>query len=393
MGHMVDRAAASIDSDLKLVCNARLVQIDPLLGVDRYCVLQVLSSPKKKEFYCFQRSGDTGTEGEKHSDGPHSRAVAEERFRSLFKERTGREWGSMKPGDAAVPGMMWLQQQSSGAETARWEYYINDGVDGKVLGWYPYTKEASAEVEDIFAQHGANKSGARTSTRIVKSGYFSYSINFDAFTQTNRKTNKMRPIRRIVDSPEAGKVISESSMKRPMRPRKTKKKTLVMKAVLKKKNVMKKKKKTMKKKAMRVSKIAHGRYMYSQVFSGAKEKTPGGLKKTDIMLNKRGKVVSKRKSARGKVSYRNISAWHKAFMQARKVLGIDGFQPVKKGTEFYIKTREFYDADPNKVKPLRKSSTKNLDKVSKDVAPPRRAASKSLEEQKQGIKRKASQLS
>merc|ERR1712227_1125049 len=94
-----------------------------------------------------------------------------------------------------------------------WEYYIDDGVDGKKDGWYPYTEEASAQVEDIFAQHGANKSGARTSTRFVKSGHFSYSINFDAFTQTNSKTKRTRPIRRI-DGATESKMMKTIPMKR-----------------------------------------------------------------------------------------------------------------------------------------------------------------------------------
>merc|ERR1712137_55501 len=323
--------------------------------------------------------------------------------------------GSVKPGDVGVPGKMWWQLQSSGADKACWEYYIDDGVDGKKDGWYPYTKEASAQVEDIFAQHGANKSGARTSTRFVKSGHFSYSINFDAFTQTNSKTNKTRPIRRVDGSAELGtmktipmkhKEMKKLIGKKPLAIKKgltikkvLKKKQAMMKKVMKKKKAMKKKKKAMrKKKATRVSKIARGRYRMVKVFKGLKEKTSGGLKKDDVMLNKRGKVVSKRRSARAKIQYKNISGWHKAFMQARKVLGITGFLPVKKGTQLYIKTREFYDADSNKGEPLDKSGSKDPPRktASKSLARAkslRAASSKNLDAPKRGLKRKASQIS
>ena len=44
----------------------------------------------------------------------------------------------------------------------------------------------------------------------------------------------------------------------------------------------------------RVSKVAKGKRAKSSVFRGTKEKTAGGLKKSDLMRNKRGKVVSRK---------------------------------------------------------------------------------------------------
>lgn len=44
---------------------------------------------------------------------------------------------------------------------------------------------------------------------------------------------------------------------------------------------------------------------YRQVWEGRAAKTKGGLTKKDLMLNKEGKIVSKRASAAGKAAYRS----------------------------------------------------------------------------------------
>ena len=62
--------------------------------------------------------------------------------------------------------------------------------------------------------------------------------------------------------------------------------------------------------------------------SGKRTKTNGGLKKAALTTNKRGTIVSKKRSAMGKRIYRKngLSKWTKAFMQARKDLKIKGFR-------------------------------------------------------------------
>jgi hypothetical protein len=76
------------------------------------------------------------------------------------------------------------------------------------------------------------------------------------------------------------------------------------------------------------SKIAKGKLAKASVFRGTKEKTSGGLTKTNLTKNKRGKIVSKKSHSAGQKAYKNISAWTKACQQARKKLGIKGFCPV-----------------------------------------------------------------
>merc|ERR1712096_65686 len=77
-------------------------------------------------------------------------------------------------------------------------------------------------------------------------------------------------------------------------------------------------KKAMKKKS--VSKIARGRLSKVMVLRGSKAETVGGLKASDLTKNKHGRVVSKKRSAKGKKS-----GWIAAVGQARKALKLKGF--------------------------------------------------------------------
>merc|ERR1712093_896271 len=88
--------------------------------------------------------------------------------------------------------------------------------------------------------------------------------------------------------------------------------------------------------------IAKGKMAKSVVFRGTKAKTIGGLKKTDLVKNKSGKIVSRKQSANGKKAFKNIKGWTVAVSKARKFLKIKGFLAVKKGSPLYNKAREFY---------------------------------------------------
>ena len=81
-----------------------------------------------------------------------------------------------------------------------------------------------------------------------------------------------------------------------------------------------------------------------QVWNGTRQKNKSGLTKSDFMLNKNGRLVSKKQHARGRKQFKNIRGWINAVSKARKALGITGFCAVKKGTPLYIKAREFYCA-------------------------------------------------
>ena len=95
-------------------------------------------------------------------------------------------------------------------------------------------------------------------------------------------------------------------------------------------------------KAKKVSVIAKGKRARAVVFRGNKEKTIGGLQKTDLMKSETGKVVSKKAHAKGKKAYAHIKGWTLAVQKARKALGVKGFQAVKKGSPLYTKAKEIY---------------------------------------------------
>merc|ERR1712173_133240 len=85
----------------------------------------------------------------------------------------------------------------------------------------------------------------------------------------------------------------------------------------------------------------------AQVFNGTKQKVKTtGQTKSDLMKNKRGKIVSKKANAAGKKVYKRngLGKWTKAFMQARKNLGLKGFVACKKGTKFYKEAMRLYKA-------------------------------------------------
>merc|ERR1719171_3331514 len=123
---------------------------------------------------------------------------------------------------------------------------------------------------------------------------------------------------------KAMKVMKKKAAMKAMKAMKVMKKKAAMKAM-----------KAMKKKA--VSKIAKGRMAKAMVFRGSKEKTQSGLKSTDLIKNKYGKIVSKKASAA-----RKKSPWIQAIAKARKALKITGFSAIKKGSPLYLKAKEIY---------------------------------------------------
>ena len=74
--------------------------------------------------------------------------------------------------------------------------------------------------------------------------------------------------------------------------------------------------------------VATGSYAKAVVFAGRKEKTPQNQTKSDLMKNRKGKVVSKAASAAGEQKKKYLYEWSRAVQRARHDLGIVGFCPV-----------------------------------------------------------------
>ena len=82
-----------------------------------------------------------------------------------------------------------------------------------------------------------------------------------------------------------------------------------------------------------------------RVWSGTCDKTKGGLTKKDLMVNKRGKVVSKKanKSATKNFKSNGLHKWTAACQKARSELGLTGFVACKKGSAFYKLAKQYYN--------------------------------------------------
>merc|ERR1719510_2468720 len=105
--------------------------------------------------------------------------------------------------------------------------------------------------------------------------------------------------------------------------------------------------KVMKVKVMKVSKIAKGTRARAVVFLGKKEKTGSGLKKSDLVKSKSGRIVPKKKSATAKKLFQGSKAqkWIKACTAARKELKLTGFIALNKGPQskaLYAKAKSIF---------------------------------------------------
>jgi len=107
------------------------------------------------------------------------------------------------------------------------------------------------------------------------------------------------------------------------------------------------------KKAVRRTKVKKPKRVTKKMQTGSKRKvwngtakwTKGGLTKADLMLNKKGRVVSKKMFAKGK-ALRSKSGWMTAIMKARKELGITGFCTVNRGAQgvaLYKRAKELHN--------------------------------------------------
>lgn len=318
----------------------RLVRVQEEDGTDEYCVLQGLRDPTvdsndPKCCYAYERSGHTGSRGTLKLEGPMEQSKAEAALGEVFQKLTGAEMGSLAMG-ARTPGKFWLQHASQPDLKARWKYYVSDGVDGKVKGWYSYEAGASDEVEEVYAQHVANSIGGGGSlTRWVRSGHFTYKVDLAKMTQENTRTSKTRAIRRSFSYTLGDAPLAKGQLRK--KPARAAKKTIKHALKAKRSAASSKVKKT--KKAAKfggTAKVSKATKVGSKamVWRGFKEVTKSGKKKSDLMLNRKGKVVSKSKSAAGKKSsLKNIAKWVESFKEAKTELGLAGFVLCKKGSK------------------------------------------------------------
>jgi predicted DNA-binding WGR domain protein len=193
------------------IFDVALSQIDLSKNIDKYYIIQLLVTPPKKKYQnetysVFTRWGRTGNAGQNQTSGPYDDiedAVTE--FKQKFHDKTQNDWDNRHSFKVKKNHYNLLRVDhaskaarkvaASGGQLPKWEYYVDDHVDGKVTGWYPYTADGAEAAEDLWVTFQANN---QMSTRIVESGTYNYSVDLVNMTQTNvdHPGRKMRHIRR-----------------------------------------------------------------------------------------------------------------------------------------------------------------------------------------------------
>uniref|UniRef100_A0A7R9WK21 NAD(+) ADP-ribosyltransferase n=1 Tax=Pseudictyota dubia TaxID=2749911 RepID=A0A7R9WK21_9STRA len=182
-------------------CDVMLVRVDPEKNMDKFFVLQLI---KRAEggYAVFTRWGRTGTSGQGLGKSYDTRDDAVRCFKEKFQEKVGLVWedrADRTVGDKYRFIQQNFEEKRGGYTSAKWQYWVDDGVDGKATGWYDYTPDGSVMVERLFHENSINP---RLTNRLVDSGFFSYDVDLSNMTQTNAKhaNRKARKIRRYVMS-------------------------------------------------------------------------------------------------------------------------------------------------------------------------------------------------
>ena len=178
-------------------CDAMLVLVDPAKNMDKFFILQLFKSTSGS-YMVYSRWGRTGTTGQALEQSFVEQSAAFSCFEKKFEDKTGLLWK-----DRAKPTVgnkyRFIKQnfyaKNIGFIGAHWQYWVDDGVDGKRDGWYDYTAQGSMQVERLFQEHSLN---AGLTNRLVDSGAWTYDVNLIKMTQTNIKhcNHTSRRIRR-----------------------------------------------------------------------------------------------------------------------------------------------------------------------------------------------------
>lgn len=205
-----DEAAVAFASEHGLdspdvLTHFKLAFVDIEKNSDKYFIMQTL---KCGDRYLFcSHWGRTGTKGSVKVDGPFESAEeASSLLSAKFKDKSGNDVSSVAAGTFEhkegkydlVKGDDGAKRSTAGANGGcLWQYYVDDGVDGKRKGWYDYFKEAAEIVEGAYSEFVSNPD-RNFKVRSVQSGTFCYQVDFGEMKQTNvtHPNRTQRQIRR-----------------------------------------------------------------------------------------------------------------------------------------------------------------------------------------------------
>jgi predicted DNA-binding WGR domain protein len=196
--------ASNIEGDIFLSpiddepLDVMLVLVDPSKNMDKYVVLQLIEldeATSEGQFVVYTRWGRTGTAGQGLEQAFQDADDAFRCFEEKFTGKSGLDWANRE--DAPVADKYCFMRQNFAAKKRGfadgWEYWVDDGVDGKQTGWYPYDQAGAICTEQLYQESLLNQ---QHTTRMVSSGAWIYEVNLTSMTQTNA-THPNRTIRHI----------------------------------------------------------------------------------------------------------------------------------------------------------------------------------------------------
>jgi len=216
--------AICVDED-GIVYDVTLNLRDAATNADKYYILQLIGATDGR-YVVFSHYGRTGTAGQclaeefvpadpagaapddEGGDAEAGLVAALDAFGAKFAEKTGLAFDAAAAAGAAPPikgkyrvvvvdhGARAAAAAAGASATPRWQYWVDDGVDGKSVGWYDYDAAGAAVTESLYVEWGLN---AWLTERVVASGAWTYLVDLSAMCQTNLEhyAHTRRRIRRV----------------------------------------------------------------------------------------------------------------------------------------------------------------------------------------------------
>ena len=197
--------SGSIVSEDNEPCDCMMVQVNTSCGLDRFSILQLIKLNPEEDndeddsdmdedeeddydsYAVFMRWGCTGSPGQTKTAVFFGHIEAKTFFQDKFQELTGLSW--IQRNDTPIRGKFQFIQQNLDEKKvdyngAVWQYWDN--------GWKDYDTSAGRCAEQLYHEYSVNHNNngnqtyhAQLTTRLMKSGYWTYMIDFAQMTQTN----------------------------------------------------------------------------------------------------------------------------------------------------------------------------------------------------------------
>lgn len=135
--------------------DAIMVMQDAAKRMDKFYVLQMIELDRKgddgSQYEVFQRWGRTGTARQGLNQNFDEMDKAVDAYMSKFLEKTSLQWDQREANARIAGHYVFIKQnfiaKATGYANMMWQYWVDDGVDGKQEGWYDYTSSGAVTTE------------------------------------------------------------------------------------------------------------------------------------------------------------------------------------------------------------------------------------------------------